>query len=129
MKMRFEHIAINVPDSRSMADWYVEHCAMRIVIKIDEPPYTRFLGDQHGKTCIEIYQNPAAEIPDYPNQHQLVYHNAFAVEDIEDSRDQLLEAGASFVEDINLPNGTRLVMLRDPWGIPLQLVNRVDPWY
>lgn len=127
--MRFEHVAINVPDSRSMADWYVEHCGLRIVIQIDEPPFTRFLADQDGNTCIEIYQNTSADIPNYPFQNPLVYHNAFAVEDLNSAKDALLDAGASFVEDMNLPNGTRLVMLRDPWGIPLQLVNRVDPWY
>lgn len=127
--MLFEHIAINVPDSKAMANWYVEHCNLKIVIQIDEFPYTRFLGDEKGHTCLEIYQNTDAEIPDYKNQHHLIYHNAFAVEDQEATQDRLLKAGASFVEDINLPNGTRLVMLRDPWGIPLQLVKRKDPWY
>lgn len=127
--MLFEHVAINVPDSIAMANWYVEHCGLQIVIQIDEPPFTRFLTDGRGTTCIEIYRNPAAEIPDYHNQNHLVYHNAFSAEDLEHTRDRLLEAGASFVEDINLPNGTRLIMLRDPWGIPLQLVKRVDPWY
>lgn len=127
--MIFEHIAINVPDSKSMADWYVEHCGLRVVIQVDEPPFTRFLADQEGRTCIEIYQNDAAEIPDYFNQSHLVYHHAFAVEDQEGTRDKLMNAGASFVEDINLPNGTRLIMLRDPWGVPLQLVKRKDPWY
>lgn len=127
--MLFEHVAINVPDSKGMAEWYEKHCGLKIVIKVEEPPYTRFLADQRGYTCLEIYQNPAAEIPDYSNQHQLVYHNAFAVEDQEGTRDKLLDAGASFVEDINLPNGTRLIMLRDPWGVPLQLVKRKDPWY
>ncbi len=129
MKMRFEHVAINVPDSPTMAEWYVQHCGLRIVIQVEEFPFTRFLGDQEGRTCIEIYQNDTAEIPDYANQSHLVYHHAFAVDQMEETRDKLLTAGASFVEDINLPNGTRLIMLRDPWGIPLQLVKRKDPWY
>jgi len=129
MKMIFEHIAINVPDPVAMADWYVEHCDMRIVIQIDEPPFTRFLADQEGKTSIEIYKNTAATIPDYSSQNHLVYHHAFAVEDLETTRERLLEAGASFVEDVKLPNGTRLIMMKDPWGISLQLVNRPQKWY
>lgn len=127
--MFFEHVAINVPDSIAMADWYVENCGMKIVIRIDEPPFTRFLADKQGTTCIEIYQNTSADIPDYHHQNHLVYHHAFAVDDPETTREELLKAGATFVEDINLPNGTRLIMLRDPWGVPLQLVKRVDPWY
>ena len=127
--MKFEHVAINVPDSKSMADWYVENCGMRIVIEIDDPPYIRFLADQEGNTCIEIYHNPDVPVPDYHQQDHLVFHNAFAVEDLMHAKDKLIEAGASFVEEVNVPNGTRLIMLRDPWGIPLQLVNRVNPWY
>ena len=127
--MRFEHVAINVPDSKAMADWYVEHCGLQVVIEVEGPPHTRFLADQQGNTCIEIYQNTDAPIPDYHQQHHLVYHHAFAVEDLNATKNALIEAGASFVEDIELPNGTRLLMLKDPWGIPLQLVNRVNPWY
>ena len=129
MNMLFEHVAINVPDSKSMADWYVEHCGMKIVIEINEPPYTRFLTDNRGVTCIEIYQNQAAPIPDYSNQNPLVYHHAFAVENLEATREYLEKAGASFVEEVIPAPGTRLLMLRDPWGIPLQLVNRKENWY
>jgi len=127
--MIFEHVAINVPDSRSMAEWYVKHCGLRIVIQIDEPPFTRFLADQVGNTCIEIYQNTSAEIPDYPNQNPLVYHHAFVVVDLDKTREKLEKVGASFVEEVNPSAGTRLIMLRDPWGVPLQLVHRVNKWY
>jgi catechol 2,3-dioxygenase-like lactoylglutathione lyase family enzyme len=127
--MNLEHVAINVPDPAAMSDWYVEHCGLKEVIRLEEPPYTRFLTDDQRRTAIEIYHNPAAPVPDYKTQNHLVYHNAFTTDNIEATRDKLTEAGASFVEDINLPNGTRLVMLRDPWGVPLQLVNRVNPWY
>ena len=127
--MKLEHIAINVPDPQSMSAWYVEHCGLQEVIRLEEPPFTRFLADSEKKTAIEIYHNPDAPIPDYDAQSHLVYHNAFTTDDVDATREKLIEAGASFVEDINLPNGTRLLMLRDPWGIPLQLVDRVDPWY
>jgi hypothetical protein len=42
-------------------------------------------------------------------------------------RDRLLAAGATYVEDVNLPNGGYIVTLRDPWGVPFQLVNRGTP--
>jgi len=127
--MNLEHVAINVPDPVAMSDWYVEHCGLQEVIRLEVPPYTRFLTDNRRKTAIEIYFNPDAPVPDYKSQSHLVYHNAFTTNDVDATRHKLMEAGASLVEDINLPNGTRLVMLRDPWGVPLQLVNRVNPWY
>ena len=127
--MLLEHVAINVSNPVKMADWYVEHCKMRIVLQVDKPPFTRFLADREGSTCIEIYNNTLAPIPDYQSQSHLVYHHAFSVEDPDLTRDDLIAAGASFVEEVNLPNGTRLIMLRDPWGIPLQLAKRPESWY
>ncbi|MDH3650897.1 MAG: VOC family protein [Saprospiraceae bacterium] len=127
--MLLEHIAINVPDSVRMADWYVKNCQMRVVIQIEEPPYTRFLADHEGKTCIEIYSNKEVPLPDYHDVHHLSYHQAFSVDDLEATKDHLIEQGATFVEEVNFPDGTRLIMLRDPWGIPLQLVKRSSYWY
>lgn len=128
-KMRFEHIAINVPDPVKMAQWYIENCGLKAVIALTEPPFTHFLTDSEGYTAIEIYNNPAAPIPDYFQQSHLVYHHAFVTNDLDHTQDRLIKAGASFVEEVNLPNQTRLIMLRDPWGIALQLVDRQDSWY
>ncbi len=129
--MKLEHVAINVEDSVAMADWYVKNCEMKVVLKVDGPPHTRFLADSEGHSSIEIYSNPAAKTPDYANQHPLIYHHAFAVDDVEAVKDRLMNAGATFVEEVNLDNGARLIMLRDPWGIALQLVNRPksQTWY
>jgi catechol 2,3-dioxygenase-like lactoylglutathione lyase family enzyme len=127
--MQLEHTAINVPDSDKMAKWYVRHCRLRIVTSVDGPPFTRFLADQTGRTCLEIYTNPAAPIPDYAGQDPLVYHHAFAVSDPEEARDALLQAGATLHGEDHLPDGSRLIMMRDPWGIPLQLVRRMHTWY
>lgn len=127
--MLLEHVAINVPDPVAMAAWYVDNCNMRIVIANDTPPFTHFLADQSGRTCIEIYNNPKADIPDYANQHPLIYHQAFAVDNPDEKKSELMAAGASYFEEVITPNGSRLIMLRDPWGIPLQLVQRVDRWY
>ena len=128
-KMKFEHIAINVEDPVKMAQWYVDNCQLRAVIALNEPPYTHFLADSEGYTAIEIYNNPAAPIPDYFHQSHLVYHHAFVCDDLDQTKDRLIDAGASYVEEVNLPNKTRLIMLRDPWGIALQLVYRPDSWY
>jgi glyoxylase I family protein len=129
--MKLEHVAINVEDSVAMAEWYVKNCKMKIVLQVDGPPYTRFLTDAEGRTAIEIYSNPAAATPDYARQHPLIYHHAFVVDDLEGVKSRLMEEGATFVEEVNLDTGARLIMLRDPWGIPLQLVHRpkAQTWY
>ena len=42
-------------------------------------------------------------------------------------RDRLIAAGATLFSDTGLQDGTQLVMLKDPWGVALQLCQRADP--
>ena len=126
--MRLEHIAFNVEDSSAVAAWYVEHLDMRLVRSFAEPPYIHFLADSAGKSLIEIYSNPLGEIIDYRGRHAVTFHLAFAVEDMDATRERLLAAGATLDGDIdNRANGDRLAFLRDPWGAAIQLVQRVQP--
>jgi len=125
--MHFEHVAFNVPDPRAMAQWYVNNCGMRIVRSTDGPPYMRFLADATGRVIFELYANPKAPIPDYTAQDPLVLHAAFAVEDMTATKARLVAAGATPISDELLADGTRLVMLRDPWGCSLQLAQRGTP--
>lgn len=126
--MKFEHYAINVEDSIAVADWYVEHCGMKIEVALTASPFTRFLSDETGRVVIEIYSNPAAPVPDYASQSHLVYHLAFAASDVDAEKMRLMEAGCSFIEELNPEEGTRLVMLRDPFGMALQLCQRAKPF-
>ena len=126
--MYFEHTALNVPDPRAMAAWYVQHCGLHIVRSIDKPPYMHFLADASGRVILEIYNNPIAPVPDYSQQHHLILHVAYAVEDAGKAKDKLLEVGATLISDSGVAeDNTRLVMLRDPWGIALQLCQRGTP--
>src|SRR4051812_24507048 len=74
--MKFEHFALNVPDVRAMARWYVEHLGLQVVRSREDAPYTHFLGDDTGRVFIEIYSNPLAIYPDYAAQHPLIFHFA-----------------------------------------------------
>lgn len=126
--MFFEHVALNVPDPRAMAAWYVKNCGVHVVRSIDVPPYMHFLADMTGRVIMEIYANNKAPIPDYQSQEPLVLHVAFAVEDAGNAMEALLAAGATLVSDSGLSaDGTRLVMLKDPWGITVQLCQRGTP--
>jgi catechol 2,3-dioxygenase-like lactoylglutathione lyase family enzyme len=126
--MYFEHAALNVPDPPAMAAWYVKHCGLHVVRSVDKSPHMHFLADATGRVILEIYNNPIAPVPDYAQQHPLVLHIAYAVEDAGKEKNRLIEAGASLISDTGLSeNNTRLVMLRDPWGIALQLCQRGVP--
>lgn len=123
-----EHAAWQHPDPVAAAAWYGRHLGFTIARKLDQAPHTHFLADAAGRVVIEIYHNPKAPMPDYRALDPLVLHLAFTVADPVAARDQLLAAGATLADDlVTLPNGDRLIMLRDPWGFALQLVNRATP--
>jgi len=122
--MKFEHAALNVPDAAAMADWWIRNCGMHAVLARKDPPYTHFLADETGRTVLEMYTNTAAPITDYAHQPPACLHIAFAVPDATAALERLLAAGATLLDNQRLPDGTHLVMLRDPWGVPLQLCKR-----
>ena len=125
--MRFEHFGINVPDARAMAHWYVKHLGMRAVREQHDPPYTHFLADATGRVVMELYTNPAAGDADYSAQHPLRYHHAFAVDAPMTEKKRLEKAGATTLSVDHPQDGSTLVMMRDPWGVPLQLCKRAKP--
>lgn len=125
--MRFEHLALNVPDARASAAWYVQHLGLSVVRALDGAPYTHFLADDSGRTILEVYSNPAAPYPAYHDQHWLVLHVAFVSADADADRVRLEKAGATLATVDALADGSRLVMMRDPWGVCLQLCQRARP--
>ena len=125
--LNLEHIACNVADPVAMAAWYVQHLGMRVARHSPEPPHIHFLADAAGRAVIEIYRNDADPIPDYAAMNPLRLHIAFAAPDPDAARAALVAAGATFVDERTLPDGSRLLMLRDPWGVPLQLCKRSTP--
>ena len=125
--LNVEHIAWNVADPAAVADWYVSNLGMRVVRSGPAPMQMRFLADAKGRVVIEIYSNTADPIPDYAAQHPARLHFAFHTDDPDGSRDALIAAGATLVDEQTATDGSRLVMLRDPWGLALQLCKRTVP--
>lgn len=120
-----EHTGFNVPDPLAMARWYVEHLGMRVKRGSDAPPYAQFIVDSAGRAMIEVYANPKGPTHDFRAMHPLTFHLAFAVDDVDADARRLISAGATIVDEpFTTPVGDRLAMLRDPWGVPLQLVRR-----
>jgi glyoxylase I family protein len=127
--MKLEHVAFNVIDSRAMAEWYSQHLQMEIVRADENAPFIRFLADKSRESMIELYSNPAAAVPDYAAFNPLSLHLAFHVTDqVEATAARLVKAGAQQLQEPSLsPLGDKMVFLRDPWGTPLQLIERRKP--
>lgn len=122
--MIFEHFAINTDNIHAVISWYVTHLGLSIVSEQKEPPYMTFMADSSGRVIMELYHRPDKRISDFVNQHPLTFHVAFVSENAERDRVRLMEQGASFVEEVKKEDGSLLIMLRDPWGLPLQLCQR-----
>ena len=100
---------------------------MKLVKSMEVYPYTRFLADKSGQVVLEIYSNTSERIPEYNKQHPLEFHFAFKVENPVEIKDKLIAAGAKIEEEIKHDDGTHLIMMRDPFGVPLQLCKRAKP--
>ena len=77
---------------------------------------------------IEIYNNPRCEVPDYASQDPLLMHLAFVCQEIEETVGRLCAAGCRVETGPEVtPAGDNLAMLRDPWGLSIQLCHRAEP--
>lgn len=126
--MKFEHFALNVPDAPAQAQWYVKNLGFTIARRRDDSPFTHFLADETGRIVVELYSNPKSAIPDYRSLHPLSFHLAVVAPDAKAERARLEKAGATLFLEEPQPDGTLLIMLRDPWHVPLQLCQRTKPF-
>ncbi|MBN2588851.1 MAG: VOC family protein [Sedimentisphaerales bacterium] len=121
----FEHVAINVTDPVAMADWYCENLGMKIMLKSGT---TRFVSDADENMMFELYNNADVTIPDYASQDKLVLHFAFNVDDIDETCEKLVQAGAKWDQEVTTTDsGDKIAVLRDPWGVAIQFVKRAKP--
>ena len=125
--MKLEHFALNVANPVAMAKWYAEHMEMKIVRQQNEAPYTHFIADNSGRIMLEIYCNPADQVPAYHSMNALIVHLAYVSTDPDADKERLLAAGASYDTEVRLDDGTLLIMMRDPWGVAIQLCKRAVP--
>jgi len=123
--MKIEHLAFNVPDPLNMARWYVDHLGFVVRRRMMESPWAHFLADDSGTVMLEIYGNRDADSLSFPDVSPPALHLAFVSEDLAADVNRLQRAGASVEADVHtVDNGDTFAMLRDPWGVPIQLVRR-----
>lgn len=125
--MKIEHFALQVEDPRAVVEWYATHLGFAIKRAGEAPTYTHFLSDSSGAVLVEFYNNPRVQTPDYASLDPLLVHIAFVSENPAADRDRLIDAGATIAEDLTVtPLGDTVIMLRDPWGFAIQLVQRAQ---
>lgn len=125
--MKIEHFALNVTDPNAAGRWYVEHLGFTVKRRLVEPPYTHFLADDSATVMIEIYRQDAPTL-DFPNTHVMAMHLALVSQDVAADVERLAKAGGKLEGEITtFPNGDCYAMVRDPWGVTLQLVSRSEP--
>jgi len=127
-RIRLEHVALNVQDPVAMAKWYCENIGMKVVREGPAPANARFLSDADGNMMLEIYHNPPEAVPNYKSMDPLCLHIAFMVDDVQSLSRKLVAAGATVHQDVyKTDTGDEIVMLRDPWGVPIQFLKRAKP--
>ncbi|MFC4221347.1 VOC family protein [Flagellimonas marina] len=126
--MIFEHFAVNVENLGLVVDWYMTHMGLNPRVSDWKPPFVTFLEDSTGRVVLEFYQRTDAPVTDFSKENSLSFHVAFVSENAENDKKRLVESGATFELEVQLEDGSHIVMLRDPWGMPLQLCQRANPF-
>jgi len=125
--VKIEHAAYQVEDPVSVARWYVTHLGLTVKRVQKDRPFGHFLADDGDAVMLELYNHPKATIPDYRKMDPLLLHIAFRTDDVRGTRERLVAAGALTVGDVQMNDvGDELAMLRDPWGLAIQLVKRKE---
>ena len=117
--MKLEHVAIDVPDAEASKAWWCKNLGMRVSTN------PGFIMDDSGEAGLEIYrtgETPAA--PDYKAMNSMTLHVAFESDDVKADVDRLVAAGAT-LEQLKMENPAfHMAILRDPWGVAIQLCRR-----
>ena len=86
--------------------------------RIVDAPWAHFLADDSGTVMIEIYGNRDKPLPDYRTMDPAELHLAFVSKNVAADTVRLRTADTHTLGD------DTFAMIRDPWGLPLQLVQR-----
>ena len=125
--MKIEHTAYQVADPAALAKWYVDHLGLTMKRVQTAPPFGHFLADDGDAVMLEFYNHPKIAVPDYHGLDPMVLHIAFVCDDVAEVRQRLTAAGASPVGDVQVTDaGDHIAMLRDPWGLAIQFVQRAE---
>jgi glyoxylase I family protein len=122
---RPEHIELNVPDPLAMIKWYTKNLEMIVIRQGSAPNYSSFIADSGRHMMLEIAHYDEYPPIDMQKASHMSLHLAFMVKDIAAVKEKLIAEKATVADDINTTSsGDKLLVLRDPWGFPIQFVER-----
>ena len=122
-----EHVAIVVPDRDRTVAWWTKHLGFKVVFS--RTAGSTFMADESGCVSFEIY-GPQKEcpVPDYAKMPILQFHLGFYSDDVDADVRRLTAAGAVLVARETV-RGLEGATLRDPSGIPFQVMKRDRPLF
>lgn len=124
----FAHTGLNVADMDAAVSWYVENLNLSVARRVEG--VMTFLADPTGRVILELYANPSEAVLDFSSTHWLTFHLAFLADDPELVADRLVAAGATVSDAYKVtPSGDRMIMLQDPFGLSIQLIQRSQPMF
>ena len=126
--MRVEHIGICVSAPVSMGRWYSDNLGFSVIrCAGDDTEGVSFIRDSEGKTILELGKLAEGPPLDPRCLLPLQLHIAIDCEDPEAEAERLVSVGAELIGESprNSYKGEK-VLVRDPWGYVIQLVNRTD---
>ena len=125
--MKLEHVALLVADPVAVAEWYEAHLGMRVVRKGDAPGTLASSPTTRARACSRSTRaRPPCRTT--PRWTRSCCTSPSRPDDVGATRARLIAAGATPVGEVVVtPAGDRFAMLRDPWGLALQLARRARP--
>jgi glyoxylase I family protein len=123
--LKLDHLALQHPEPEAIAAWLCIHFGLTVYRVSSSASRARFLKCPQTGVMLEIYRQPEAPVPDYAAMPPAVLHIAFYADDIVAEAARLVAAGAIPAGEPGRNSaGDAHLMLRDPWGVPIQLVSR-----
>ena len=124
-----EHIGFVITNPRAAADWYLKNLGFTILRKADDNSVA-FIQETQSGLIFELIGNPDIHPIDMDLTHPLQVHIAIKSDNLVADRQRLVDAGALFVMDCQTSDpDARVCILKDPFGLYLQLAQRRDDFY
>ena len=124
-----EHIGFVISTPCKAADWYVKNLGFTLLRKAENNSVA-FIKEPHSGLIFELIGNPDIHPIDKDLTHPLQVHIAIKSENINLDRQRLIDAGATFVMDCRTDHpGAKVCIVKDPFGLYIQLAQRKDDFY
>jgi catechol 2,3-dioxygenase-like lactoylglutathione lyase family enzyme len=127
--MFIEHVAFAVSDPEAAAAWYCEHFGMRFLDHGGGGDV--FVCDDRGRGMLQfedarrVTAVPGEKFLENRSRDMRLLHLAFWADDVAGERERLLAAGATADGEVIItPAGDEMATIRDPWGLPIQILRR-----